>query len=166
MKKHFEVLLIKYGEFAAHPDDELKTVKQKEQEYDALQKSELNRRLHELANIWTATYFGAPVPHDEYAEMQNEMNPKDFPDWSRWRGREWFRRAQEIADEKRFFHWELEFPESFYEKGAPKDNPGWDAVVGNPPYDILIRSERGELLIDYINSQFHTAPHIPQIPLT
>ncbi|MBU3968098.1 MAG: Eco57I restriction-modification methylase domain-containing protein, partial [Euryarchaeota archaeon] len=134
VKKHFEELLAKYGEFAAHPDDDLKSVKQKEQEYDALQKSEINRRLHELANVWVSTYFGAAPPPDEYAEMQNEMNPKDFPDWSRWRGREWFRHAQEIADEKRFFHWELEFPESFYEKGAPKEKPGWDAVVGNPPY--------------------------------
>ena len=43
-------------------------------------------------------------------------------------------RAQEIAQEKRFYHWELEFPEVFYEKGMPKENPGWDAVVGNPPY--------------------------------
>ncbi|MFZ2412379.1 MAG: TaqI-like C-terminal specificity domain-containing protein, partial [Candidatus Methanoperedens sp.] len=134
VKKHFEELLAKYGEFAAHPDDDLKSVKQKEQEYDALQKSELNRRLHELANIWTATYFGAAPPPDEYAEMQNEMNPKDFPDWGKWRGREWFAEAQRLAGEKRFFHWELEFPESFYEKGAPKENPGWDAVVGNPPY--------------------------------
>ncbi|GFO97947.1 hypothetical protein ig2599ANME_2158, partial [groundwater metagenome] len=134
VKKHFEELLVKYGEFAAHPDDDLKSVKQKEQEYDALQKSELNRRLHELANIWVSTYFGAAPLPDEYAEMQNEMNPKDFPDWSRWRAKEWFREAQRIAEEKRFFHWELEFPESFYEKGAPKENPGWDAVVGNPPY--------------------------------
>lgn len=134
VKKHFEELLAKYGEFAAHPDDDLKSVKQKEQEYDALQKSELNRRLHELANIWVATYFGAAPPPDEYAEMQNEMNPKDFPDWSKWRGSEWFAEAQKLAGEKRFFHWELEFPESFYEKGAPKENPGWDAVVGNPPY--------------------------------
>ncbi len=134
VKKHFEELLVKYGEFAAHPDDDLKSVKQKEQEYDALQKSELNRRLHELANIWVSTYFGAAPPPDEYAEMQNEMNPKDFQDWGRWRGSEWFRRAQEIADGKRFFHWELEFPEIFFEGGAPRENPGWDAVVGNPPY--------------------------------
>jgi type I restriction-modification system DNA methylase subunit len=134
VKKHFEELLVKYGEFAAHPDDDLKSVKQKEQEYDALQKSEINRRLHELANVWVSTYFGAAPPPDEYADMQNEMNPKEFPDWGKWRGRDWLRRAQEIAGEKHFFHWELEFPESFYEKGAPKENPGWDAVVGNPPY--------------------------------
>ena len=46
-----------------------------------------------------------------------------------------YRRAQEIATEKRFFHWEIEFPEVFRDKfGREKDNPGFDAVIGNPPY--------------------------------
>jgi hypothetical protein len=35
-----------------------------------------------------------------------------------------------LASEKRFFHWELEFPEAF----AGKENPGFDVVIGNPPY--------------------------------
>ena len=40
-----------------------------------------------------------------------------------------------IATEKRFFHWEIEFPEVFRDKfGREKDNPGFDAVIGNPPY--------------------------------
>lgn len=34
----------------------------------------------------------------------------------------------------RFFHWELEFPEVWYSMGNRKENPGFDAVVGNPPY--------------------------------
>ncbi|MGO9612465.1 MAG: Eco57I restriction-modification methylase domain-containing protein [Dissulfurispiraceae bacterium] len=42
--------------------------------------------------------------------------------------------AINAAKEKRFFHWELEFPEVFYGKGREKENPGFDAVVGNPPY--------------------------------
>jgi hypothetical protein len=84
--------------------------------------------------VWVSAYFGVEPPPDEYADLQNEMNPGSSPDWSHWRGREWFRRAQEVAGEKSFFHWELEFPEVFYERGAQKVNPGWDAVVGNPPY--------------------------------
>jgi len=27
------------------------------------------------------------------------------------------------------FHWEVEFPEVFV-----RDNPGYDAIVGNPPF--------------------------------
>ncbi len=42
--------------------------------------------------------------------------------------------ALEIARQKRFFHWELEFPEVWYTERGPRENPGFDAVVGNPPY--------------------------------
>lgn len=44
--------------------------------------------------------------------------------------------AQKLCDEKHFFHWDLEFPEVFIdlENASWKDNPGFDAVVGNPPY--------------------------------
>ena len=39
------------------------------------------------------------------------------------------------ADHK-FFHWELEFPEVFIdlEHASLKTDPGFDAVIGNPPY--------------------------------
>ena len=39
--------------------------------------------------------------------------------------------AERIAGEMRFFHWELEFPDVFRDTGA-----GFDAVLGNPPWDI------------------------------
>lgn len=49
--------------------------------------------------------------------------------------------ALRAASEKQFFHWELEFPEVFFgptkasaQQIEMKENPGFDAVVGNPPY--------------------------------
>jgi len=44
--------------------------------------------------------------------------------------------ARALYEEKRFFHWDLEFPEVFIDldRAAWKDNGGFDAVVGNPPY--------------------------------
>lgn len=46
-----------------------------------------------------------------------------------------------VAEQRRIFHWELEFPEAFYaaREGTMQEiermeNPGFDAVVGNPPY--------------------------------
>ncbi len=39
--------------------------------------------------------------------------------------------ADRIAADMRFFHWELEFPDVFRERGS-----GFDAVLGNPPWDI------------------------------
>jgi hypothetical protein len=41
------------------------------------------------------------------------------------------------------FHWTLEFPEVFYAPdGVPLSRPGFDAVVGNPPWD-MIRADNG-----------------------
>ncbi len=49
--------------------------------------------------------------------------------------------ALKAAQEKRFFHWELEFPEVFFgpsqatvQQIEMKENPGFDAVIGNPPW--------------------------------
>ncbi len=58
-------------------------------------------------------------------------------------------KSEAIAREKNFFHWELEFPEVFfYEDGSIKENPGFDCVVGNPPYDVLSELEQG-INVDY-----------------
>ena len=47
----------------------------------------------------------------------------------------------QAAQEKRFFHWELEFPEVFYgpRPGTTQaieriQDGGFDTVIGNPPY--------------------------------
>jgi len=39
--------------------------------------------------------------------------------------------AERIAADYRFFHWELEFPDVFRDRDS-----GFDAVLGNPPWDI------------------------------
>ena len=46
------------------------------------------------------------------------------------------REAVTFARERHFFHWEFEFPEVFFPPaGSPRrSNPGFDAVIGNPPY--------------------------------
>ncbi|TRV43171.1 MAG: restriction endonuclease [Microcystis panniformis Mp_MB_F_20051200_S9] len=44
--------------------------------------------------------------------------------------------AASLYKSKCFFHWDLEFPEVFIDLDSAswKDNPGFDAVIGNPPY--------------------------------
>lgn len=42
--------------------------------------------------------------------------------------------AQKISEKKRFFHWELEFPEVFFDRTGELENLGFDCVIGNPPY--------------------------------
>ncbi|MFM6183594.1 MAG: Eco57I restriction-modification methylase domain-containing protein [Dolichospermum sp.] len=47
--------------------------------------------------------------------------------------------AGRLFDQKRFFHWDLEFPEVFIdlETASWKDNSGFDVVIGNPPYGLV-----------------------------
>ncbi len=42
------------------------------------------------------------------------------------------------SEQKRIFHWPMEFPEVF-----DKDRGGFDAAIGNPPYEILSVKESG-----------------------
>jgi hypothetical protein len=51
--------------------------------------------------------------------------------------------ARATASSHSAFHWELVFPEVFFdERGRPRDTPGFDAVIGNPPWDML-RADAG-----------------------
>ena len=49
--------------------------------------------------------------------------------------------VEEIAKEKRFFHWELEFADIF------ADNNGFDFILGNPPW-IKVTWQEGDVLGD------------------
>jgi hypothetical protein len=40
--------------------------------------------------------------------------------------------VEQVARDYQFFHWELEFPDVFRERGA-----GFDAILGNPPWETL-----------------------------
>ena len=44
--------------------------------------------------------------------------------------------ANQLAKEKRFFHWPLEFPEVFKQGG-------FDCILGNPPWERIKLQEKG-----------------------
>ncbi|MEO5897096.1 MAG: N-6 DNA methylase [Vicinamibacterales bacterium] len=44
------------------------------------------------------------------------------------------------AGRERFFHWTLEFPEIFFtDAGDPQPQAGFDAILGNPPWEMVRR---------------------------
>jgi hypothetical protein len=113
--------------------DTVDDVKEQERLYGQLRDG-LNRRYARLADLATATHFGVEVdrslwtPLADYATKGGIAAPPQFDAW--------LHAAEEAARERRFFHWELEFPEVFFDgQGRPLgDGAGFDAVVGNPPY--------------------------------
>ena len=79
------------------------------------------RSLKEAMDRWCACWFW-PADEIEFAPL-----PRSFADPPARTGAV----AERIAAEMRFFHWELEFPDVFRKAGS-----GFDAVLGNPPWDI------------------------------
>lgn len=67
--------------------------------------------------------------------------------------------ALQASQDKHFFHWELEFPEVFFGPSSAshqqivlKENPGFDVVVGNPPYGVVFTLQDKEFLSHYFIS--------------
>jgi len=143
-KRLIDDLLRKYGEIDSIPDDSLKTVKEKERRFKALMEDERSQRIREVANVKLSTYFGNTVKDDDYEWMSNGIDPGLAPGWGGVRDLEWFKKAQQIAQEQRFFHWELEFPEAFMQGG-------FDVIIGNPPY---VRQEGLGEIKDYLETHF------------
>ncbi len=115
------------------PAASVEDVKQQEQLYERLREN-LTRRYARLADLVTATRFGVevdPTLWQPLADYATSKNVATLPQFQRW-----LDAAQEISTGQRFFHWELEFPEVFFDRhGKPLgDEAGFDAVVGNPPY--------------------------------
>ncbi|MDP9379455.1 MAG: N-6 DNA methylase [Chloroflexota bacterium] len=107
-------------------------VKEQEKLYTGL-REELTRKYARLADLATATHFGVRVdpalwqPLADYATGRIVAAPP--------RLHEWLQTASDASDRLRFFHWELEFPEVFFDRyGNPRRDAGFDAVLGNPPY--------------------------------
>ena len=110
-------------------------------------------RFHKgVANLWTSVYFGNNVSRATYHQALNALRSQDTDTLENLLS---YQRAQKIAAEKRFFHWEIEFPEVFRDKfGQKKENPGFDAVIDNPPYVSVTNIESN--FRNYLLKQFTT----------
>ena len=56
-------------------------------------------------------------------------------DWTAFRER--WRDARAVADQEGFLHWELAFPGVWHDWQKTHPQGGFDAVIGNPPWDRI-----------------------------
>ena len=109
----------------------IQQVKQQEEQYQAL-RTALAPWI-ETANVWAAQYFGVPIESMiVWRQLRNQLRGElsGLPDAAAR-----IEKAKQIAQTQNFLHWELVFPEVFFEPdGTPKAAPGFDAIIGNPPY--------------------------------
>jgi hypothetical protein len=99
-----------------------------------------------VADLWCATYFlerADQITPDQYAKAMQTIGAQNHP--ARVRREAWFQKALEVAHraDVSSFHWELEFPEVFFDQTGRREDAGFDVVIGNPPYDVLSEKETG-----------------------
>ena len=133
-------------------NQKLKDIKSMEELYDQIQDDPLYQRLFEVANVHTAEQFGVDVPQGVYEDMAGAIGNADK--WAKIQEEDWFKSAQTLADEQAFFHWELKYPEVFFNADGEKmDQAGFDAVIGNPPY---VRQEQLKLVKPYLKRTYES----------
>ena len=129
--------------------------KRMEDVYDDVRENTLYRRLLRMANVHTAEAFGLDVPDDAYTRMAAALRDDS---WDNLATHEWFRAAQTMADDNHFFHWELEFPVAFYDAdGGRREDPGFDAVIGNPPWLGVRTGLIDPDTVSYLTGRFRAA---------
>jgi hypothetical protein len=133
---------------ASLPGDTVSEVRAKEQELADLWSSGGGlARWKAVADLWCAAWFRpageAPFSRGLFSDLaaallhQAGSLPPHLVD-------EWIRKVRDAAGTHGFLHWTLEFPEIFFASdGSAHPNPGFDAVIGNPPWEMM-RGDAGD----------------------
>jgi hypothetical protein len=119
-------------------DDTADVVREKERRLERLRQGE---RWKPLADLWCACWMW-PDPHTApgpavFASLAEKLMTGrcGLPDKTT---ETLLRDADRMTASHHYFHWMLEFPEAYFDAaGQPLANGGFDAVLGNPPWDML-----------------------------
>ena len=128
------------------PNDTLEQVRAKERAFAALTgRTAALSRWKRVAHLWCATWFlaqGEAAPPSAFGALTDAIltGRCALPEKAASR---YLAAADGVGEARRLFHWELEFPEVFFERdGSRLPRAGFDAVIGNPPWD-MIRADSG-----------------------
>jgi type I restriction-modification system DNA methylase subunit len=132
-----------YLEIEQMPENTVEQIHEKEQAYKQfIQENVLYQQFQQLANIHTRQYFEKEANSSDYEGFLINIGNPGNP----FENTEWYKNAQQDAENRNYFHWQLEFPKVFFGQ-----QEGFDAVVGNPPY---VRQEVITELKDYLEVNY------------
>lgn len=124
---------------ASGPGDTLQQVRDKERLLASLgNQAALVSRWKAVADLWCAGWY--PLGRESaavFTALADELLGRAVA-LPRHLSSRLLASARDTAGREAFFHWTLEFPEAFYAPdGGALDPPGFDAVIGNPPWEML-----------------------------
>lgn len=116
------------------PEESLEEIAEKRQQWQAAQESPEAQRARLLQDLWTAAFFIPKTQSLQQCIVTNEalmaanrgaLDPQIEAE------------VRLRAEQNRFFHWRLQFPEVF-----ERESPGFDVVLGNPPWERIKLQEK------------------------
>ncbi|MEI6499401.1 MAG: N-6 DNA methylase [Armatimonadota bacterium] len=136
--QHANRLVFGFGEIAEGPSNSREAVQHKGEILARLD-ADHRRPYREMADLWCSASFGNEYGRATYDELIQHLQGIEV-ELSEAAAKA-LARSRELAGQYRFFHWELEFPEVFFDEyGLSKPEGGFEAVVGNPPYGAVLDS--------------------------
>ncbi len=132
---------------AREPGDTLAQVRNKERALAGLELGDSALgRWKRVADIWCSGWFRESRSRGELRSAFHALTEAVMTGRSslpRQTLNRMLAETEQVASSGRFFHWTLEFPEVFHDElGSALESPGFDAVIGNPPWEML-RADRG-----------------------
>jgi hypothetical protein len=124
-------------------DDTPAIVRHKEAALTELADTGALRSWKTIADLWCAAWFGgAPMPPGVFHALVDHVLTGGGALPHATAGNH-LSEAGRVAGTRRFFHWAFEFPEVFFgPDGREHPEGGFDAVIGNPPWEML-RADSG-----------------------
>ncbi len=162
VEKNISVLLEPLTAIRNAPSNTIEQVKQKERLYSRFERIRESFRL--VGDLWCAEFTeeGKDIINSvSYMDsVASVTTPRQF---DRIRQEPWFSEAIRIARRRDMscFHWELEFPQAFFGQNGRLANQGFDAIIGNPPYDVLSEAETGQDLTTFKTFIAHEQVYAP-----
>ena len=126
LRGHLDAVLEEWQSLSALPEKTPAQIDAKKERFAAFAQGEHAGRLRTIADIPVAQFYIPKVPGNE-ARLVTDGEFRGY-----WRGQQAPQgrgadAARALGEQRRFFHWFLEFPE-IMEQG------GFDCILGNPPY--------------------------------
>jgi hypothetical protein len=126
--------------FAAKAEDHVEDIRRKEALWSRLAGDSSSLHRWRLASdLWCARWFaGSSGPSAPELRAAIDALVRDDATLPAGPLSRWLQEARQQRESRGFFHWPLEFADVFFDAdGRPRSNPGFDAVIGNPPWEML-----------------------------